>query len=233
MPNLLLKYLNEHFGVTIAKDLFLKFQRYACLLEEQSKIHNLTAIAPEEYDEKHFLDSLLLMKTYDFKDERLIDVGTGAGFPGLVLAIAFPTLHVTLLEPTRKRCDFLALVIEELKLSNVTIVNERAEDYVKRTRETFDLATSRAVANLSIILELSTPLVKKEGSVLVMKGKNFHEELQEAQHAISVLKLEQSTTQVHYLPSDESMRVNAKFTKKEITNMKYPRAYGQIKKNPL
>jgi 16S rRNA (guanine527-N7)-methyltransferase len=233
MPNLLLTYLNEHFGEDSAKSLFPQFQRYAQLLEAQSKIHNLTAIAPEEYDEKHFLDSLLLMESYPFQDERIIDVGTGAGFPGLVLAIAFPKLYVTLLEPTRKRCDFLTIVVEVLKLSNVTIVNERAEDYVKRARETFDLATSRAVANLSIILELSTPLVKKGGSVLVMKGKNFHEELQEAQHAISVLKLEQSTTKIHHLPTDESMRVNARFIKKEITNMKYPRAYGQIKKNPL
>lgn len=233
MPNPFLLFLKEKFGEQESQTLLKKFERYAFLLAEQSQIHNLTAIAPEEYFEKHFLDSLLLVETYDFKNETLIDVGTGAGFPGLVLAIAFPSLRVTLLEPTRKRCDFLALVVKDLQLGNVMIINKRAEDYVKTARETYDVATSRAVANLSIILELSTPLVKKGGSVLVMKGKNYGDELQEAKAAIKLLNLEQSKTTTHYLPSDHSMRVNAQFIKKEITNAKYPRSYAQIKKNPL
>lgn len=232
MNNVFFDYLRKHFPNN-SEELFTKFNVYAALLEEQSKIHNLTAIAPEEYYEKHFLDSLLLSETYDFRDESLIDIGTGAGFPGLVLAIVFPTLKVTLLEPTKKRCDFLNMVIKSLNLENTTVINERAEDYVIKARESFDLAATRAVAHMSIVLELSTPLIKNGGSVLVMKGKNYEQELEEASNAIYVLKLEVGKTLQQFLPSDGSMRVNARLIKKGITPQKYPRAFAKIKKNPL
>lgn len=209
-----------------------QFDAYASLLEQQNKVQNLTALPPEAYYEKHFLDSLLLSEVYEFRDETLVDVGSGAGFPGMVLAIVFPKLNITLLEPTKKRCDFLKLVKKELKLENVTVVNNRAENY-EEMREAFDLATSRAVASLAITLELSAPLIKDGGSVLAMKGKNFLTELEEAANAIYLLKLEIGKTNNHFLPSDGSMRVNSRFIKKGKTSNKYPRPYAQIKKNPL
>ena len=230
--NVFLEYLAKHFRDSY-DDLVLKFNEYGRLLAKESQIHNLTAIAPEEYDEKHFLDSLLLGETYSFNNESLIDVGSGAGFPGLVLAIAYPKLKVTLLEPTRKRCDFLRLVVTTLNLANVIIANARAEDYVKKVRGTFDLATSRAVASLPIILELSVPLVKVGGSVLVMKGKNYENELLISKNAIKKLSISPGKVSIHHLKSDGSMRVNAQYIKVSETSAKYPRAFGQIKKNPL
>lgn len=230
--NVFKTYLKENF-IASYDELVNKFTRYSLLLARESKIHNLTALDPLEYDEKHFLDSLMLNEVFTFDNQTLIDVGTGAGFPGLVLAIVFKDLQVTLLEPTRKRCDFLSLVIDELSLTNVTVVNERAEDYVKKARETFDIATSRAVASLPIILELSVGLVKVGGSIIVMKGKQYETELKSAQKALKILNLQSTKVDTHYLESDGSMRVNAVFTKISETSAKYPRAYGQIKKNPL
>ena len=226
------RYLNENFRPRYEK-LLEMFSLYSTLLERESKIHNLTALAPTEYDEKHFLDSLLLNEVFKFNDQSLIDIGTGAGFPGLVLAIAFPSLRVTLLEPTRKRCDFLALVVEALNLTNVVIVNKKAEDYVKVARGTFDIATSRAVASLPIILELSVPLVKINGNVIVMKGKQYQDELESAKRAIKLLHIENTKTAIHYLESDASVRINAVFKKMGETSLNYPRPYAQIKKNPL
>ncbi|MFA7449725.1 MAG: 16S rRNA (guanine(527)-N(7))-methyltransferase RsmG [Bacilli bacterium] len=230
--NVFKTYLKDNFPQTY-EELVEKFNLYSLLLARESKIHNLTALEPSEYDEKHFLDSLMLNEVFTFANQTLIDVGTGAGFPGLVLAIAFKDLKVTLLEPTRKRCDFLKLVVDELSLSNVTIINERAEDYVKKSRETFDVATSRAVASLPIILELSVGLVKVGGSIIVMKGKQYETELKSAKKALELLKIKVTKKDIHYLESDGSMRVNAVFTKISETSAKYPRAYGQIKKNPL
>lgn len=229
--NSFLEYLQTHFAEDY-DELASQFDKYARILERQNKIHNLTAIKPEDYYEKHFLDSLLLSEVYDFRDEKLVDVGSGAGFPGMVLAIVFKTLDVTLLEPTKKRCDFLELVVRELELTNVTVVNDRAENY-EAMREEFDIATSRAVATLPIVLELSAPLVKNGGSILVMKGKNFLEELEEGRNAIYILKLEIGKTNNHFLPSDGSMRVNSRLIKKGKTSNDYPRPYAQIKKNPL
>lgn len=226
-----LTYLKMHFADNYAH-LAFKFETYATILAAQNKVHNLTALPEEDYYEKHFLDSILLQQLYEFKEETLIDVGSGAGFPGLVLAIIFPSLKVTLLEPTKKRCDFLKLIVNTLSLTNVTIVNKRAEDF-SEMRENFDLATSRAVASLPILLELSVPLIRDGGSVLVMKGKNFLDELVVASNAIHVLKVELGKTNNHFLPSDGSMRTNARFIKKGETNAKYPRPYGQIKKKPL
>ena len=226
-----LSYLSEHFPANY-KHFAAQFAKYAEILERDSKVMNLTAIDPSEYYEKHFLDSILLRELYDFRDEKLVDVGTGAGFPGLVLAIIYPALDVTLLEPTAKKCVFLHTVIKELKLSNVTVVNKRAEDY-SEMREAFDLATTRAVAALNIVLELCVPLLKNGGSVLAMKGKNYHTELAEAENAIYVLKLELGWQKIHFLPSDGSMRVNMRFVKRGLVDRIYPRPYAQIKKKPL
>ncbi|OQC50423.1 MAG: Ribosomal RNA small subunit methyltransferase G [Tenericutes bacterium ADurb.Bin024] len=230
--NPFLQYLEEHFSEN-TELLKTKFKQYATLIEEHNKIQNLTAIDPSEYDEKHFLDCLLLNETYSFRHETLLDIGSGAGFPGIVLAIVYPNLKITLLEPIRKRCNFLNTVIKELALTNVEVVNKRAEDYVRLKRDEFDLVTSRAVSSLSIMLELSVPFLKINGSALMMKGRNYNTELAEADNAIYLLKVEVGKTDVHFLPSDGSMRVNARFIKKGSTPKKYPRPFAQIKKNPL
>ena len=145
---------------------------YFMMLVEKNKVMNLTGITEEnEVYEKHFYDSLLFSFKLDFNKKTLIDVGTGAGFPGLVLAICYPNLKVTSLEPLAKRCNFLSEVVDELKLENVEIINKRAEDLAKTHKEFYDYATARAVARLNILLELSIPLVKVNGSFIALKGK--------------------------------------------------------------
>ena len=140
---------------------------YFELLVEKNKVMNLTGITEEnEVYEKHFYDSLLFSFDIDFSGKTLIDVGTGAGFPGLVLAICYPNLKVTLLEPLNKRCVFLSEVVTALGLQNVEIVNQRSEDYSKNNREKFDYATARAVARLNMLLELVMPLVKVNGTFI-------------------------------------------------------------------
>ena len=230
--NPFLQYLDDYF-VDDAKHLKEQFNKYAALIEEHNKVQNLTALDPSEYDEKHFLDCLLLNETYPFRNETLLDIGSGAGFPRLVLAIVYPKLKVTLLEPMRKRCSFLNTVIKELELTNVEVINKRAEDYVVEKRGEFDLVTSRAVSSLSIMLELSVPFLNINGSALMMKGRNYNAELADAENAIYLLKVEVGKTDMYFLPSDGSMRVNARFIKKGSTPKKYPRPFAQIKKNPL
>lgn len=230
--NPFLQYLEEHFSEN-AEVLKVQFAKYAALIEEHNKVQNLTAIAPSEYEEKHFLDCLLLRETYNFRNETLLDIGSGAGFPGVVLAIAYPELQITLLEPIKKRCNFLNTVVKELELTNVEVVNERAEVYAASKRGEYDLVTSRAVSSLSIMLELSVPFLRINGSALMMKGRNYNAELSDAENAIYTLKVEVGKTDLHFLPSDGSMRVNARFIKKGSTPKKYPRPFAQIKKNPL
>lgn len=230
--NAFLQYLDDKFPEN-AEHLKAQFAKYKVLIEEHNNTQNLTALEPSEYDEKHFYDCLLLSETYNFRSETLLDIGSGAGFPGIVLAIVFPDLQITLLEPIKKRCHFLNVVIKELELTNVEVVNSRAEDYIKLKRGEFDLVTSRAVGSLSMMLELSVPFLRINGSALMMKGRNYNTELAEAENAIYMLKVEVGKTDMHFLPSDGSMRTNARFIKKGSTPKKYPRPFAQIKKKPL
>lgn len=210
-----------------------KFVLYRDFLAEKNAVMNLTAIAKDEYFEKHFYDSLLLSELHDFTSETLLDIGSGAGFPGLVLALIYPNLKVTLLEPTKKRATFLNETIKLLKLNNVKVVSERAEDYINNHREAFDLVTARAVANMPVLLELAAPFARVNGYLLVMKGQSAHEELKAAKHALNVLNLQVTDEKVHQLISDAATRINFKIIKTKQTNPKYPRNYGQIKKKPL
>lgn len=220
-------------GLTIdATDSVLaSFDRYAQLLVEKNKVMNLTAITDrEEINEKHFYDSLVL---YPFvKDKKSIcDVGSGAGFPGLALAIVLPDSEITLLEPTLKRCNFLVEVIDDLGLKNVVVVNQRAEDFSTK-REFFDVVTARAVANLNLLSELCLPLVKVDGLFIAMKGSKGLEEVEEAFKAISVLGGVVQSCERSLL-SDDSLRYNVIVKKEKKSPAKYPRAYGAMKKRPL
>ena len=202
---------------------------YSKLLQEWNKVMDLTAIDDEaQIIEKHFYDSLISAKYFKYENQTLLDIGSGAGFPGLVLAIAFPNLKITLLEPTLKRCNFLNEVIKVLNLSNVKVVNDRAENYIKEKRECFNLVTSRAVSRLNILLELSIPFLTIQGTMIALKGKNVNLELKEAENALKILK-----NYEFKLPSEEENRSILLLKKEAQTNIKYPRNYGTIKKKPL
>ena len=180
-----------------------------------------------------FVLSLLFSFDIDFSGKTLIDVGTGAGFPGLVLAICYPNLKVTLLEPLNKRCVFLSEVVTALGLQNVEIVNQRSEDYSKNNREKFDYATARAVARLNILLELVMPLVKVNGTFVALKGRLGYEEVDESKRALELLDCKVSKIQDVKLLTDDDSRQNIFVLKLKKTHMKYPRNYSQIKNKAL
>ena len=170
----------ENKNIMVTEKMLDQFEKYMQLLLEWNQKMNLTAITiEEEIWEKHFYDSLLFTFSAFFKKEgaSLIDVGSGAGFPGLVIAICYPKLNVTLLEPLGKRCNFLNEVITALKLTNVNVVNMRSEDYAQTNREKYDFCVSRAVARLNILLELMMPLIKVGGIFIALKGDKGDEEL--------------------------------------------------------
>ncbi len=209
-----------------------QFEIYKNHIQEINKVLNLTAIDDEEgIYLKHFYDSLLIEK-YLKKDSTLCDIGSGAGFPGLVIAIARPDISVTLIEPTLKRCNFLNEVIAMLGLKNVVVLNARAEEAVIDLRESFDVVTARAVAYLDVLSELCIPFVKMGGYFIAMKGAKGLEELEVSKIAIE--KLGAVIVEVETLVEDElGERINLLIEKTKKTPLKYPRNYGRIKKTPL
>ena len=209
-----------------------QFDRYMELLTEWNGKMNLTAITdPEEIVEKHFYDCLLPCIKI-MPEGKAADVGSGAGFPGVVWKIAFPGLSVTLIEPTGKRCTFLNTVIRELNLSGIETVNERAEDYVRSHREEFDTVTARAVANLRVLSELCVPLVKVNGLFLAMKGQAGIQEDKEAENALNTLGVRKEACQEESLGEGDK-RVNLWYRKVRKTPAVYPRHYSQMKNKPL
>lgn len=207
-----------------------QLNEYARLLVEWNEKMNLTAIVePDEIWHKHFYDSLAPFENRHFT--HLCDVGTGAGFPGLPLAITRQESSIVLVEPLQKRCRFLSHVIQQLGLTNVIVHNGRAEDYAKEAREQFDLVTSRAVARLTILAELCAPLVKEQGHFIALKGAKANEELKNASFALDKLGLK--LAQEINVPVLGADHVSLVFEKVHKTPNQYPRAYGQIKKKPL
>lgn len=218
-------------NVTIDEKQKEQLIRYACLLQEWNQKMNLTSVdEPEDVYERHFLDCILPLSDRYFSG-NILDVGSGAGFPGLVFKIVRPDLALTLLEPTGKRCTFLKEVVSDLHLEGVDIVNARAEDYCKEKRESYDAVTARAVANLPVLAELCVPFVRTGGLFIAMKGSKAHEEAQQAAHAMEVLGCAQLQVYEHDLKAGKS--INLFYQKVHATPAKYPRNYGQIKKKPL
>ncbi len=224
-------------GVTLSEKQVEQFIQYYEMLVEWNQVMNLTAIT--EYDEvmkKHFVDSVSLIKAYDVtQPTTVIDVGTGAGFPGLALKIAYPNLQVTLLDSLNKRINFLNAVIEKLGLTGVETVHGRAEDFAKpdKLREKFDLCVSRAVANLSTLSEYCLPFVKPGGLFISYKSEKISEEMAAAKSAIFLLggKVE---NQVEFTLPDSDIYRNLFIIKKEkATPKKYPRKAGLPSKEPL
>ncbi len=207
------------------------FRRYFELLVKANSIMNLTRISDtDEAIVKHFYDSLapahLLMPS-----PSLIDVGSGAGFPGLVYAIAYPAIKVSLVESSGKKCRFLHEVKDELGLQNVSIINARAEKL--REREFYDAATARAVSELPVLLELLSPLVKVGGKILAYKGPDVSGELEKAERAIRLLGLELATVEESELPLAMGKRSNVLLRKARRCPRNFPRDYADIKRNPL
>ena len=198
---------------------------------EQNKVMNLTAITqPSQVAKLHLLDSLTVLTLQDLKGKKVIDVGCGAGFPGVPLAIACPQAQVTLLDSLGKRMTWLETVLPTLGVE-AKCVTARAEEFVTGCREQFDFATSRAVARLNILLELTAPYVKVGGAVLAMKGTAAKEELDEAQNAIRQLGLK--VEQVREFPVDGTAHTVIVLRKIKPTPPKYPRRYAKIKQQPL
>ena len=227
-----LKEKTKVIGIEITDDMINKFKKYYELLSLWNEKMNLTAITEEsEVIKKHFFDCIIPLSILEEKG-KLIDVGSGAGFPGIVFKIVRSNYEVALLEPIGKRCNFLNEVIKELDLKNIKVVNERSEDFAKENRERFDIACARAVANLSILSELCLPLVKVDGVFLAMKGSKAEEEHLEAAKAIETLGAELVRKYEHDI-SGAGERVNLLYKKIKNTPAKYPRNYSQIKNKPI
>ena len=207
-------------------------EKYKAHIQKINQVLNLTAIDDDEgIYLKHFYDSLLIHDKIE-KNQSLCDVGSGAGFPGLVLAIARLDIKVTLIEPTTKRTNFLQEVVAMCDLKNVTILNGRAEDLIEDLRESFDVVTARAVAYLDILSELCMPFVKVGGLFIAMKGAKGEEELKESKKAIKILGGEVESIET-IEKENLGSRININIRKTSKTHTKYPRNYGRIKKTPL
>lgn len=222
----------KQFNLELNKNQLQMLEKYCDLLIEYNEKTNLTAIKekPDIYL-KHFYDSLTIQKHIQ-KDDSVLDIGTGAGFPGMVLAIARPDLKITLLDSNNKKIQFLQFLKDELKIENVTLVHDRAEDFAKNHLETFDVVTSRAVAQLRVLCELSIPMLKINGCFIAMKGI-LDTEFDEAINTIRVLNSVVSKRDQFYLPIENSKRENLIILKKESCSAIYPRKYDKIIKNSL
>lgn len=225
-----IKALNDR-GITLTEKMINQLDVYAGYLKEYNEKINLTAIVEyEDVLDKHFYDSLLCA---DRKLEgSLADIGTGAGFPGVVLKIVFPDLKVTLIEPLNKRCVFLNSLIEKLELKGIEVLNVRGEDYSINNREKFDYVTARAVSNLNNLIEVCGALVKKNGYFICLRGMNGKEEIENASNAIKTMGFTVESIKDESLFNGDQ-RVISYFKKTATTPNKYPRKYSIIKKQPL
>lgn len=228
-------FINElkKINISLTDTMLEQLDTYYELLVSENKKYNLTAITDEEQVYlKHFYDSLTLSKSIELNNQSLCDIGTGAGFPGMVLKIAFPNLNVTLVDATEKKCKFLKMVIDKLNLKGIEVINARAEEYSKEKREIYDIVTSRAVAPLKHLLEYSIPLVKVDGTYIAMKS-DIETELIGIENYENKLSLYNRKILKFTLPVEESTRTLISFNKSKKTNMIYPRRYNEIKKKSL
>lgn len=224
-------------GLTLKAKQIEQFIKYYDMLIEKNKVMNLTAITEfEEVINKHFVDSLSIIKVYKtMDDKKVLDMGTGAGFPGIPLKIAFPSLNITLLDSLNKRVNFLNDVVSELDLKNIQAIHGRAEDFGKdiNFRGQYDLCVSRAVAKLSTLSEYCLPYVKINGYFISYKSGNIEEELEEAKRAIKVLGGEIDLVDKFNLPGTDMERSFIVIKKILTTPKIYPRSAGKPTKEPI
>ena len=218
-------------GIELSEQQNEQFAYYFKRLVEQNKLHNLTSITDEEgVYEKHFFDSISVGFGFDLNNLDVLDVGSGGGFPGMPLRIAFPNMKLSILDSTAKKIVFLDNLAKEMELENVTPIGARAEEDQDKK---FDVVTARGVANLTMLLELVCNLVKKDGYFVAMKGSKYQEELDAASNAIKVLGYKLVKKIEYKLPDEDSSRCNLYFKKVKDHDNKYPRNFGTMKKKPL
>ncbi len=223
----------KKINIELTANQLKQLERYYELLVEWNEKINLTAITKkEDVYLKHFYDSLTMNKIVDLsKVETMCDIGTGAGFPGLVIKIAFPNIKMTLVDALEKRIKFLNEVIKELGLTNIETVHARSEEYAKVNRNKFDITTARAVAHLSVLLEYAIPMTKVNGNFIAMKA-NVTDELDESKNALSKL-FSKITGKIEFeLPNENGQRTIIKIEKNKDNNL-FPRKYAEIKKKRL
>jgi len=225
----------KQLNIELSNEQLTQFYEYMLILIEWNKVMNLTAIIePEEIITKHFIDSLTVLNYID-KNDRIIDVGTGAGFPGIPIKIAYPDTEIVLLDSLNKRTKFLQDVIVKLNLSKIKTIHGRAEEYGrnKEYREKFDVAVARAVAPLNILVEYLIPFIKVNGKCLCMKGSNSMEEIENSQNAIKLLGGNIIDSEDFIIPNTDIRRRIIEIMKKKPTESKYPRKAGTPSKEPL
>lgn len=233
-----MKKLFSNYNIEISDDQIAKFNKYYELLIDWNKNINLTTITEyEEVIKKHFLDSVLILKAYSkdlFDCKKIIDVGTGAGFPGIPLAIMLPNTEFTLLDSLNKRIEFLKEVVDNLKIENVTLIHGRAENLGRdlEHREKYDMCVSRAVAALPLLLEYCSPFVKKGGVLYMYKSMKVMEEMCNSENALSQLNC---SIHANILLAEEYhyKRYVLEITKNEHIPQRFPRKPGKAKKKPL
>ncbi len=227
----------KNIGYDISNDQIEMFNRYYEMLIEKNKVMNLTAIT--EFDdvvEKHFIDSLAILAFKEFKGiNSFIDVGTGAGFPGIPLKIMFPEIKAVLIDSLGKRIGFLDEVKEELGLENIELIHTRSEDIAhdEDYREQFDLCVSRAVAGINVLSEYCLPLVKVGGVFIPYKSENYSEEVKEAEKALKILGGRIKDEKEYLLGREKARRIFPIIIKEKPTPSKYPRKAGVPNKKPL
>ncbi|MBQ9072180.1 MAG: 16S rRNA (guanine(527)-N(7))-methyltransferase RsmG [Bacilli bacterium] len=222
-----------NLGIEITDKKLDQLEKYYELLIEYNKVMNLTGITEKkEVYLKHFYDSLTIAKIINLKNEdSLCDLGSGAGFPGIVIKIFYPNLKIVLVDSLNKRINFLNIVIKELELENIEAIHTRIEEYAKENKEKFDVVTARAVAPLNILLELGINLVKPKKYFIAMKGNIENEPSYE--NAIKQLNCSLGNIVKFKLPIEESNRSLIKIIKEKSTSKLFPRKYSEIKKRPL
>ena len=230
----------EELGLTgrVPEDAPAQLAQYGQMLLEKNQVMNLTAIRdPEGVARLHMLDCAALLKYCDFQGKTLIDVGTGAGFPGMVLKILVPSLKITLLDSLSKRLDWLTEVYEDLDgVDSITTFHGRAEEFALEKegfRDSFDLVTARAVADLRVLCELCLPLVKVGGVFVAMKSSHTEEEIEQAKRAVKLLGGRIVSVEDYRIPTTEVVHRLVKVEKISPTPKKYPRRFALIKKQPL
>ena len=224
----------EALGLPFTEEMSDRFRKYYDYLTEKNAVMNLTAITGEDDTARlHFLDCAALCSVYDFAGASVIDVGTGAGFPGLPLKIVEPTISLALLDSHKKRMAFLEETCRMLKLKDVNCISERAEETTSDIGGSFDIAVSRAVARLNILCELCLPFVHVGGVFISMKGPDCAQELAEASKAISILGGKAQEIKKYTIPGTDIVHSVVIIEKIKPTPSEYPRQFGKIKKAPL
>ena len=223
----------EDLGITCDDDKLSRLNKYYEMLVEYNKVMNLTGITEKKQVYlKHFYDSMTIVRAINLNNyNTLCDIGTGAGFPGLVIKIFYPHLKVVLVDSLNKRINFLSDVIKELGLTDIETVHARIEDYAHNNKDKFDIVTARAVAPLNILLEYAIPITKVSSYFIAMKGKTEDETTYN--NALKVLNSEVKEIKEFKLPIENSDRTIYKIIKISKTNGKYPRKPSEIKKNEL